>query len=320
MYAYRTIIYSSQLSNSKLEGAVEIYAANNDTLPEIIEGTNFPDDNGNYIICPQNFYPTSNLENLKYMSKFDSIIISNYLNQDIEFNYTSNFGVNDYIETFKLIGIYKNNNNNLDENICYVQEKTMEEIAINEFSDDLDENGNSNIIYQEDFVIQVDDISNVEKVKNELIDLNYSYSEMATIYYPFFEDIVNSMNIIIFVLSIISLVVIVIIYIKQFNEDSHNLLLLSYLGYNYKNISLIYVFSCIIQSILSLVISLFISIIFVSLLLFLVDIFPFVFNKWNICFNYTVVIYILIIIIIALLISTNFNLMMLQKKERNNKI
>ena len=110
--------------NEKVDGRINLQVANNNTLPEIVEGSKFPDEERNYIICPQNFIPTGN--SLEKYSRYDMINLKEYLGKNINLKYMNFTTDKEDIEIdLKLVGIYKNSNSLTDENICYVQEETL---------------------------------------------------------------------------------------------------------------------------------------------------------------------------------------------------
>ena len=86
----------------------------------------------------------------KKLSIYDKFDIDKYLNKEINFEYfgnnyhyareNPNINPDDYIFNIniKLIGLYKNDDYNIDENICFVNNKTLHDIVKNEFKDDID--------------------------------------------------------------------------------------------------------------------------------------------------------------------------------------
>ncbi len=258
---HRSLQHHSALERENLDGNIEIFFANNETLPEIVAGTNFPDDDGNYLICPENFYPYGNWEDLKYMSITSKIDTEDYLNQTFTFNYISHNGTNKFSIEFKVIGLYKNSDYDYDENVCYTKENSLNEIIVNEYSDDFDDDGINRLTYNKDIIIAIDDIENIEYVKNELTNLGYSYRGMISTDYTYFNEITNETNRITIIICSLLLAFMVIVFQKKFNSEKEQYQLKLYLGYKKKDIKAIYflsnLFNLIISSLIAIAISLY---------------------------------------------------------------
>ncbi len=304
-------LHSKDFKNDKLEGTFEIYSANNKTLPKIIEGTNFPDDDGYYLICPKNFYPLANVEdNLLNYSIDDRILIENYLNKNLNFEYSSLNGKYNFNIKLKLIGIYENSSSSfVDENKCYVNSKVLEEIVYNEFKDDFNEQtGENNLIYQTDFLVEVDDVKNVNSVKKEIEKKSYTTEPMLITDDEGIENINSNTTLLtICVLIAISIFIIVVFY-KKFNEEKDQYKLMIYLGYKNKDLNFIYFMSNLINMIISIIFSFGISYILISIFKMIINKFPFLLNKWNLIFDYKLAIVLIIICIISNLISSLINI------------
>lgn len=304
-------LHSKDFKNDKLEGTFEIYSANNKTLPKIIEGTNFPDDDGYYLICPKNFYPIANVDdNLKNYSIDDRILIENYLNKNLNFEYPSHNGKYNFNITLKLIGIYENSSSSfVDENKCYVNSKVLEEIGYNEFKDDFNEQtGENNLFAQIDFLVEVDDVKNVNFVKKEIEKKSYTTKPMLITDEEGIENINSNTTLLtICVLLAISIFIIVVFY-KKFNEEKDQYKLMIYLGYKNKDLNFIYFVSNLINMIISIIFSFGISYILISIFKMIINKFPFLLNKWNLIFDYKLTIVLIIICIISNLISSMINI------------
>ena len=55
MYEFSDVIHSDLFKTDKFSGDIQIYNSSNESLPEIVKGTNFPDNDGYYMVCPINF-------------------------------------------------------------------------------------------------------------------------------------------------------------------------------------------------------------------------------------------------------------------------
>lgn len=314
--SFRNYLYSPSLENSKQSGYVELYASNNSVLPEIVEGTNFIEENKYTMICPQNFFAIDNLEDLWYMKKKDGISTNNLLGQIIPFEYKSNSGMRTYTIELQVVGLYKNNKYHVDENVCYVDESVLEEVLYNQYSDDNDdENGVSNLVYQTDFAIQVDELKNRELVEKELIDKGYSTSPMSTVATAYFDDITKKMNSMTFgILSIIFLFVLIVLQ-KKYKEEKSQYQLMVYLGYSKKNIRFIYNISNIFNIILSCLCALLISFIPIFIFYKILSIYPFLFHKWRLIVNYMPILMIFLVSLVANFITSIFHTIYLFEDE-----
>ena len=99
--------------------------ANNNTLPILTKGQNFVDDKENYLICPEILYPNSSLndsDEAKKISSKSGIRMEEYLNKTITFEEEVLNEENEImISTIdaKIIGLYKVNKYEINDNICY---------------------------------------------------------------------------------------------------------------------------------------------------------------------------------------------------------
>lgn len=307
-YNYNLRIGTDEFKNEKLEGDIQLYIGNNNTLPEIVLGTNFPDNEGNYLVCPENFYPTLNLNNLRTVSSKYAVDIDNYLNKNVTFNYKSNALTNDYEITYKIVGFYKNRNY-LDSNLCYAQENTMNEIVMNSYSDDIDPvTGESNLNYQTSFFVQVDNIGNLEKVEEEITKLGYRFEENAEVVPEYFENIQNTSNNVSYIVIIVTAILLLIISYKQFAENKTIYTLLKYLGYKKESVISISFLSSLIQAIFSLFVAMLIFFIVYALFQLVLNIYPFLLNNWSICISFRSFISIIIVVLVIMLIGNVLNM------------
>ncbi len=298
--SYFNGIHSKEFAQKKMDGTVEIYSATNNSLPNLVKGRDFPTQDGNYIICPKNFYPNGSetaIKELDYSSKID---IESYIGKDLNFVYPDLYKNQDYELKLKLIGIYENNNSNIDESTCYTTEKVLHEIFINQNKNDeyFDES-----LYQ-NYFIQVDEIENIEKVIEELQSLGFSYENVSTINYDYFENIFTNIKSISIILSVIIIMSIIAIKYKYNKENYEYYKLLSYIGYSTKRILVINFLS----TILILITSFFTSLIFLCIckigLSKYLEMNPFALNKWNIIYNFNAMYIIFLIFIIFSIIET----------------
>ncbi len=302
-YAERTILTVNDFKINNLNGEIEVNSSNNDSLPEIVYGTNFPDEDGNYMVCPENFYPTDAIS-YKNLSIFNKIKIKDFLNKTITSNYQSSFQTETYSIDYKIVEFYKNNKTHFDENICYVTNNSMMEIINNYYSDDIDViRGVNNIIHQTTLTIEIDNLENMEFVKSQLDNLGYGYKEIAYIDEAWFKEIHNNVVKYIYIALIISFVLLFIVFIKELKEDISNYKLLSILGYSKKNIKAIFIISAVIQFIFSLILSLLLLVILYGLAILILYCFPFIMNKWTLYINYSSILLVVPILFASTIIN-----------------
>lgn len=245
-------LIASDFAINNLTGRVDMYAANNQTLPKIILGENFPDNTNNYMICPKDFYPNDgNFDNL---DRSNFINTSDYLNKEIEFQYNNLIKPDEtYSITFKLIGVYENNPVSIDENICFVNESALLEI----FKNQEKYNEEISLDTQTGFYVQVDKTENVDVVTKNLQNKGYFVMPSVFIDYSIFESNLKHAQFFIIALSIIIIAILIFLINKILNEMKNIKTILYYFGinkqklYNFQNIGLlITIFTSILISII----------------------------------------------------------------------
>lgn len=302
-YAFGTYFEFPEFKNDVLEGNAMIYAASNETLPEIARGSNFPDDEGNYLICPENFYPTSVWAQKGNLKSKDKIDLSSYIDKEITLGYNTRI-MNHKTMDFKIVGTYKNDKNNFDEYICYSNKSTMIEVGKQVYEGYIDEVTNRDAIdYQSQIFYRIDDSKNAEFVKDKLQKLGYVVEEGFSFTPEVALKIIKKLNIFI-VMSILCIFIIEIVlfrYSKIENENNFNLLHI--IGYKKKNILIIYIFSNVIQIVISWIISFILIMIGLGILHLILNFYPFIFDKFRICINYTSPLLVALLTLISALIN-----------------
>mgnify|MGYP004487785815 FL=1 len=281
-----------------LDGQVNFTAANNDSVLEIVEGNNFPDDNGYYMICPENFYPIADVNKLKSNSLNDRYKLDDKIGDYFTFKGRDWVLGEEYSFKIKLVGLYKNQPNHNDENMCFVSKSVNEYIAKNIYKND----STWSLEQYSLFMTVVDDVKNVEEATSNLENLGFSVTPITHIRYEYFEkifNVVNKWNIAIFSL----LIAFVIIYAKKdYQENKKHYDLLEMVGYNKNQLVYTIMFDIIIKLLFSFLVSIlivFVSNIFINILLIYK---PFIFNKWSIIIDYSfyITIYLLLILLFAI--------------------
>lgn len=285
-YEYSAILHSEDLINKKMSGDLIFYFANNDSLPSITYGSNFPNEVGNYLICPEALYASSGFYNLKYMNRKYVLNSKDYLHKELDFNYISNHLSKTFNEKFKIIGLYVPRDAN-DFNVCFTQNENLTRIVTNQYSDDIDIlTGESRINEQFSLYVQIDDLKNLEEVKENLESLGYSYSPTAKIINDYYNDINSSTLKITIIVNVIMFLLIFLIFLKQYKDEKNFLNLLNVLGYQKSDIIKISSYSSIILLIVSIFIANLIFLIVYIIGSLVVYYYPFILNGWQFVVNY----------------------------------
>lgn len=302
---------------SKLNGEFGITPASNESLPKIVKGTDFPNNDGYYMVCPQNFYPTSG--EMKYMTIFDKFPIEKYLNKEIPVQYYGQkYGLNhsnDYIFNIdiRLIGIYKNNDYNIDENKCYVNSKLMHDYVLNYYKDLEEEYKAQKSL---GLIIEVDSKENTNYVENKLKEYGYTYEPLGFILEEEIEETNNNTQMFIYVLMLIIVVFIFVVLEKDYIENKDYYKLLMVVGYDNKKVKLIYIMSSLLKIGFCIILGLFISTIICGLAYLLLKIWPFWMFKYKIIISFEIIYIILVFLILSIIIII-FNSLLHFKKVGN---
>lgn len=297
------------------EGYIETDTITKSGIQNIVRGTTFPNDEGDYIVCPVNFYPIQILANLKDYRKKDKFNLENYLNKKIMFNYPT--FENDYSGSsgtatieLELVGLYENSQYSADENVCFVTPSVSKKILSKQFS--------FKEIGYDSYLIIVDDYKNVGDVQKELVKLQYAVYPMAMIDYEQIEKADSIYNISMIVIYIIIILFMIIIIIKNKKERDNYYTLLNYLGYKKITIAKIILIDNIINILCSFILALILYIIAkVGLDIFL-NYKPYIFGKRDISIRFTSM---LLISFISLNISLIFSIITglnIDKKRKKN--
>ena len=166
---------SEEFKTPNTDHTIQAYTADNLSLPKIKYGTNFPDKQGFYMVCPINMYPNSNLSsnniNFKITNK-DRIDMQQYLNKTIQFQFenVNNMNIKKESIDIKIVGLYEVNKHSLEDNTCYINESAKKYIydTLNNDLPSYIEKSNP-----EAAVIIIDDIKNLEEVESELSKIGY---------------------------------------------------------------------------------------------------------------------------------------------------
>lgn len=286
----------------ELSGNVEFVPANNDSLLPITFGSNFPDDDGLYMVCPENFYPT-NLDDISSLSIDYRVDLKNKIGEIFHFN------ARDWITNqstrleIKLIGLYKNQANHIDENRCFVSKKLSETI--------------SKIMYQSDsgwsvsqysaFMTTVDNAKNIDYATTTLTNMGYNVMPVASIRYEYYDNIFNIIKKLSISLIIMIIIVVLIYARKDYIENKDFYKLLQCVGYNKFQTFMMFISEIVIKLTLSIIFSFIISLILYGIVSIVLYYKPFIFNKWTIIFDYLSYLKIYLFLIVLFIVIYGFN-------------
>ncbi len=319
MYEYSEIAEIENIQTNNIPGYINIYEANNKSLPKIVEGTNFLDNEGYYMVCPANFYPNTSEEEIRKYSIDDKIDLQKNINTDISLKYMGNlyslYKIEDYIFStkVKLVGLYKNSDYSIDENICYVNQKTMQDIVLNKYKDDM-------VNYESSksgrgFILTVDSADKMNYVMEKLDDLGFFYRNGAYVDTDYINEINNNINFGVNIIFILVFIFIFIMFQKDFKEDISHYKLLYKIGYNSKEIKNTYLITSLFKSLIYLFVVILFSLISCIILKIILNYYPFLFVKFRIIFDYKCIFIIILIFITNALINNILNIRKVIKND-----
>ena len=284
------------ISSNKINGSFYLVAMPNEKVAEkigISKKLNY-----NEIICPQFFYPNDNIEGNKFIPAKRIINLKNMLNTTFDLYYYKY--INDYNSVKKniklnLISTYENNENIIDENICYSSRELIKNIF-----DDAYENVDLSNQYNS-IIVLIDNQKFYTDVEKQISKLGYEVTSSFTLNENFFEFVWF-----ISIFLIISSFVFVIILVSNLNKKSLNNNTNEYgimrsIGANKSDIfKLLFV-----ESMHTFLLSLFFSLTIFFVILFLTKmitiLFPFVFSKIPIKVDYCSIIIFMSTILVILI-------------------
>lgn len=298
---------ADEFKKNGLSGGFEVYAANNKSLPKILYGEKFPNKTGNYIICPENFYP--NDSNFTKLNVNKMIKLDKKLNKIITLKYNNLETDEEYEIDYKLVGIYKNNLTSIDEGICFVNEESLKKIFLSQVQDQ----ENLEISDQVGFYVQVDNQKHLKNVKHILKEKNYNITDTSFIDSSIYDSLFKKNETIKYILYFLIFILSVVILIKTFKDfDGKNNILL-YLGFNSINIAFFNAFSIIILVLFSILFSVLFGIFISGCLKLLIFYKPLLLNKWALIIDYSAIVFPIILLIILAFIFLSIYLKKLKR-------
>ncbi|GKX66708.1 ABC transporter permease [Inconstantimicrobium mannanitabidum] len=233
-------------------GEIMIKGGNNKTVPKIIAGRNFKDDETNVAIVPDKFIPDSRIESAKGI-KADSILDGkSLLGKEVIGKYNSNNSSKTY--KFTIVGVFDTDKSNENGDIFYVPYKDIDIIyrAQNESINNTTEGG-----YPIEIV--VDNYKNVDAVMNELYKNNMvpSVKVRLNTQLPLYINLLGGgLSVVIFIVVLINIAMTTINSIK---DRTSEIGMLKAIGYRNKIVLLMLNLETIIIGIIGFVIAMGIS-------------------------------------------------------------
>lgn len=290
---YLTAISFSKIGNTDLKGSFLLQGAQKNTAPEVAFGTNLSESDPNSIICPINFYPKDNVDELNSINKNTIINMNSFLNKKIIID--SNFKINDgKTNELKIIGIYQNSPNFVDENVCYANYNTVESInkSMNPTLSWNSENDST--------MVQVDNAKNVSKVEQKIYELGYPSTRAFMVDTALFSTLHYGALMISSIVILLAVIIITLINRKRLKDKLREINIYRSIGYNNNDIKKIIICENLIIGIISLILSLLITIILVSILICIQNYKPYIFSKLPIEISYiSFVVAILLVFIVS---------------------
>lgn len=269
---YLTAPNFSKIGNTNLKGSFLLQGAQKNTVPKIIVGNNLNEIDTNGIICPINFYPKDNADELNYINKNNIVNMNKYFNKNIILNRSYNLNGN-IKNDLKIIGLYQNSPNFVDENVCYANYKTIESInkSINPISSWNSENDST--------MVQIDNATNVREVEYKLYELGYSSTRAFIVDTTLFNILHYGAAIISGIVILLTVVIITLINIKKLKDKLKEINIYRSIGYNNNDVKKILICENFIIGIISLILSLLITLVFMIILSFIEFYKPYIFSK-----------------------------------------
>lgn len=311
---------SETFKTPNTDHTIQAYTADNLSLPEIKYGTNFPDKQGFYMVCPINMYPNSNLSanNIGFkITNKDKIDMQKYLNQSIQFQFENINTTTTKKETItiKITGLYEVDKNSLYDNTCYINETTKKYIydTLNNDLPSYIEKSNP-----EAAIIIIDDIKNINEIEKNLNKLGYRLDPYTIIDPDFLIETKKINKTYSQLLSYICIILLFIIFFKNTQNRLEYNKLLKYLGAKKYNIYLTNIIHNMLILLLAFILSIIFSIIYRYLLEIIISFRPFLFSKNEIVFSITYLLKIFIVILPSTLIISILNNIYIKYKLNKN--
>lgn len=252
----RILYVKSDIVNNYLDGSITLLRGSSKSLPTVIEGKKFFDDDEGVIICPKWFYPNSDTTNINKDALIDG---SSLLDDFVEIIYYErnydNYGKivlkNEYKKKYKVIGLYDVGERMNDNATCYLPAQEMHYLSTFENAYMFDD------YYVPSYNILIDDVKYVDDVMSNLS--KYNYFVLGTSSHLDY-DTIDKLNLsIIVIISIIVIVIMILsslFYKKKLLYQKKDIAVFVSLGYSNSDIYKIFVLENLFVSLISFVLGL----------------------------------------------------------------
>lgn len=295
-------LYLNKIANNSVNGSFYLVGTTNEYLSKAFDlNVNL---NNNEVICPRAFYPSDNIEGNRFISAKNIISMDNMINQNINayyYRYIDDYNSEKQEINLKLINTYSNNENLIDENICYASRDVIKHIFDDAYKNiDLSNQTGS-------IIISIDKQDNYKNIESQIEEYDYEISGSFVLNNNFLSFI----KVISYVIILCSIVFVLIFTLninkKRLIDRTKEFGILRSMGSTKRNISCILIVETCITFIVSMVFSLIFIIILYSIIRIVVGMYPFVFDKIPIIINYTsFIVYMLLILIILIIENVLF--------------
>ena len=291
-------IYLDSISGNKIDGSFYLVGINDKLLAKKLNVNKKL--NNNDIICPKSFYPSDDIEGNKLIMSKNIINLGNMIDSKIKLHYFKY--INDYYSERKdielnLISTYENNNNVIDENICYTSRELLKSIFDDAY-ENLDLSNQKNSI-----IAVIENRDYYENIRSQVESYGYEITSSFTLN----EKLFSFIRIISYVLTIGSILFVIVflsnINRRRLNDKTNELGIMRSIGANKKDILKILTIEACSTFILSILYSIFTFGIIFYILKLLLNVYPFIFNKVPLKIDYYSVIVFMIIIMFILIIE-----------------
>ena len=245
---YYDFVAISDFKNDFLDGTLTLIRGNENTLPDIVAGRSFNSDESGVAICPVHFYPNFEPRQIK-----KEYVINGYDLINKSFNIT--YGISDentegYTKTFKIVGLYDSSKRFNDNGTCYISEKDIVEIVNNENNATSKNNSMLNSGIPVLYAV-VDDKENINDVKEQMEEMNFSNIEIASVIDTDMVDTIYMSFIFVFVIILITVIIIIPAYTKwRLKSEEKNIGILRVCGYTEKDVCRVYLLKILMQYII----------------------------------------------------------------------
>jgi len=251
----------SSFKNNVLDGRIGLLYGTNNTMPKVILGKSFSNDETGFAICPINFYPDGSIYNFGINEK-NIINGEKILNKEFKVMYVNEDSKKELNKTFKVVGLYDNKSVMHFNNECFISAKDITSIV--DFTYPITEGT------IDSFLVVVDDLDNVKTVNDAAKEALAVSVDFQTQYEMDFTTVKFLLNFCKVLVCLIIFVVFSLMFLylkKKLFAENKKIGVMRTLGYESKTVANIYFIEIVINNIISFTIGL---LIFIVLLVIIV--------------------------------------------------